>query len=101
MALKISFKRKCNIRYLTSLSFLLTNLESDCLHFEILRKGSLVLLSDLLCENIGNVEYTTWVIVNYTQNLVNSINESPVQDFVMSVHRTASSSGLLLQGMFS
>ena len=61
----------------------------------------MVLLSDLLCENIGNVEYTTWVIVNYTQNLVNSINESPVQDFVMSVHRTASSSGLLLQGMFS
>ena len=85
--------------FLKFLFFLFGNLESDCLHFEILRKGSLILLCDLLCENIGNVEYTTWVIVNYTQNLVNSINESPVQDFVMSVHRTSSSSGLLLQGM--
>ena len=47
------------------------------------------------------MEYTTWVIVNYTQSLINSINESPVQDFVMSVHRTASSSGLLLQAVIT
>ena len=73
-------------------------LDSESLNYEILRKGGLILICDSLCENIGNVEYTTWVIVNYTQNLVNSINESPVQDFVMSVHRTSSSSGLLLQG---
>ena len=78
-----------------------SSLESDCLHYELLRKGGLILLCDYLCENIGNVEYTTWVIVNYTQSLINSINESPVQDFVMSVHRTASSSGLLLQAVIT
>ena len=78
-----------------------SNNESDCLHYEVLRKGSLILLCDFLCENISNVEYTTWVIVNYTQNLVHSINESPVQDFVMSVHRSSSSSGLLLQAVIS
>ena len=78
-----------------------SNLESDCLNYEMLRNGGLILLCDYLCENISNVEYTTWVIVNYTQSLINSINESPVQDFVMSIHRTASSSGLLLQAVIT
>ena len=78
-----------------------SNLESESLNYEILRKGSLILLCDYLCENTNNVEYTTWVIVNYTQNLLSSVNESPVQDFVMSVHRSPSSSGLLLQAVMT
>ena len=78
-----------------------SNLESDSLNYQILRKGSLILLCDYLCENTNNVEYTTWVIVNYTQNLLSSVNESPVQDFVMSVHRSPSSSGLLLQAVMT
>lgn len=78
-----------------------SNLESESLNYEILRKGGLVLLCDHLCENISNVEHTTWLIVNFTQSLVCSINESPVQEFVVSVHRTASSSGLLLQAVIT
>ena len=54
-------------------------LDSESLNYEILRKGGLILLCDSLCENIGNVESTTWLIVNYTQNIVQCINESPVQ----------------------
>ena len=75
--------------------------ESDSLNYEILRRGGLILLCDSLCENISNVESTTWLIVNYTQHIVMSINESPVQEFVMSVHRSASSSGLLLQAVIT
>ena len=76
--------------------------ESDSMNYELLRKGGLILLCDSLCENISNaVESTTWLIVNYTQCIVTSINESPVQEFVMSVHRSASSSGLLLQAVIT
>jgi huntingtin len=78
-----------------------SSLESDCLNYEVTRKGGLVLLCDYLCENLSNADQTTWLVVNYVQNLVASIKESPVQDFVMSVHRSSSSSGLLLQAVIS
>ena len=69
------------------------------LHHEILRTGGLILFCDNLCENTSNVECTTWIVVNYVRNIVRSFQESPVQDFVMALQSSASSSGLFLQAI--
>ena len=68
---------------------------------EILRVGGLILYCDILCNNLANVECTTWLVVNYVKSIVKCMGESPVQDFVMALHRSSSSSGLLLQAIMS
>ena len=75
---------------------------STCLNGEVLRKGGLVLLCDHLCDNISSaVDNITWLVMNYVQDIVCNIRENPVQDFVMSVHASASVSGLLLQAVIT
>ena len=49
---------------------------------------------DFLCDHTG-------LVVNYVQEVVLNFPESPVQDFVMSMHSSPSSSSLLLQAIVS
>ncbi len=78
-----------------------STLESPCLNYEVLRKAGLALICDYLCEHITLVEHTTWLMVNYVHSIVASIKESPVQDFIISIHKSSSSSGLLLQAIIT
>lgn len=54
---------------------------------------------DFLCDHTTDVENTTWLVVNYVGDVVRNFHESPVQDFVMSMHSSTSSSGLLIQAV--
>ncbi len=72
---------------------------SQGLHREIVRRAGLVLYCDFLCDHTSNVEGTTWLVVNHVREVVRNATESPVQDFVMSMHGSASSSSLLLQAV--
>ena len=83
-------------------------LKLSCLNNEILRKGGIILFCDQLCDNMNkkatssDVEHTTWLVVTYIEHIVENIRETPVQDFVMSIHATsAPTSGLLLQAIKS
>lgn len=64
---------------------------------QILRKGGLILYCDFLCDHTSNVDHTAWLVVNNVHLLMENHKESPVQDFIMSMHRSQSSSGLLLE----
>ncbi len=71
------------------------------LHQEIVRRGGLILFCDFLCDHTANVESTTWLVVNFVSDIVASLRDIPVQDFVRSMHSSQSSSGLLLQAVAS
>lgn len=71
------------------------------LNQEIVRTGALVLFCDYLCDNITNVEATSWLVVNYVRDIIMNFKESPVQDFIMSMHSSAASSVLLFQAIAS
>ena len=74
---------------------------SDYIHTEIVKRCSIFLLCDFLSENLENVEYLSWIIINHLWEIINLCNESPVKDFIISIHRKSSSSGLFLQAVNS
>ena len=69
-------------------------------HREMLRRARLVLYCDFLCDHTSHVEGTTWLVMSHAHDVVRGFAaESPVQDFVMSMHSSSSSSSLLLQAV--
>ena len=67
----------------------------------VLRRFALVLLCDYLTENLENVEYLSWLVINHLREIVDLCYEVPVREFIHSVHRRSSSSGLFLQAVNS
>ncbi len=69
----------------------------------IVSAGGLILYCDFLCDSHStHVEATTWLVVNHVRAVVaGCVDESPVQDFVMALHRSPASSGLLFQAVAS
>jgi hypothetical protein len=66
--------------------------------------GGLILYCDFLCDNhASNIEATTWLVINHASDVVAATGaaaENPVQEFVMALHRSPASSGLLFQASF-
>ncbi len=54
---------------------------------------------DFLCDHTAHVENTTWLVVSYARDVVGCASEGPMQEFVLSLHASPSSSGLLLQAV--
>lgn len=71
------------------------------LNLNIVRTGGIILFCDFLTDNISNVDSITWFLMNYVPLLIENRRESPVKDFIMSIHRSQSISGLLLQAVVS
>ncbi|KAJ8416476.1 hypothetical protein AAFF_G00357640 [Aldrovandia affinis] len=68
---------------------------------EMVRRGSLILFCDYVCQNLHDSEHLTWLIVNHVQDLINLSHEPPVQDFISAVHRNTAASGLFIQAIQS
>ncbi|XP_073094066.1 huntingtin isoform X1 [Manis javanica] len=68
---------------------------------EIVRRGSLILFCDYVCQNLHDSEHLTWLIVNHIQDLISLSHEPPVQDFISAVHRNSAASGLFIQAIQS
>ncbi|KAH9390128.1 hypothetical protein TYRP_007677 [Tyrophagus putrescentiae] len=51
--------------------------------------------------NLENVEYLSWLVINHLREIVDLCYEVPVREFIHSVHRRSSSSGLFLQAVNS
>lgn len=68
-------------------------------HVELVRRGTLVLLCDFVCENIADAEQMTWLIVNNIRELIRFSYELPVKDFISAVHRNSASSGLFINAI--
>ncbi|KAG9346961.1 hypothetical protein JZ751_005888 [Albula glossodonta] len=68
---------------------------------EMVRRGSLILFCDYVCQNLHDSEHLTWLIVNHVQDLINLSHEPPVQDFISAIHRNSAASGLFIQAIQS
>ncbi|KAG7461857.1 hypothetical protein MATL_G00195620 [Megalops atlanticus] len=68
---------------------------------EIVRRGSLILFCDYVCQNLHDSEHLTWLIVNHVQDLISLSHEPPVQDFISAIHRNSAASGLFIQAIQS
>ncbi|KAJ8383153.1 hypothetical protein SKAU_G00039310 [Synaphobranchus kaupii] len=68
---------------------------------EIVRRGSLILFCDYVCQNLHDSEHLTWLIVNHVEDLINLSHEPPVQDFISAIHRNSAASGLFIQAIQS
>ncbi|KAJ8269770.1 hypothetical protein COCON_G00123770 [Conger conger] len=68
---------------------------------EIVRRGSLILFCDYVCQNLHDSEHLTWLIVNHVEDLITLSHEPPVQDFISAVHRNSAASGLFIQAIQS
>ncbi|OTF77811.1 hypothetical protein BLA29_005597, partial [Euroglyphus maynei] len=65
---------------------------------ELLKRTSLILLCDYLSENLENVEFFSWFLINYLKDIIdNYCQEIPIKEFINAIHRKPISSGLLLQ----
>ncbi|KAH7639233.1 hypothetical protein HUG17_3266 [Dermatophagoides farinae] len=67
------------------------------INWEILKRSSLILLCDYLSENLENVEFLSWFIINYLHEIIEHCHEMPIKEFINGLHRKPVSSGLLLQ----
>ncbi|OAD60204.1 Huntingtin [Eufriesea mexicana] len=82
-----------------------TNKEEDIDHassinIQIIRKSGIILFCDYVCENLCDAEPLTWLLVNHTEETVNSAIESPVRDLLtVAIHRNSAASGLLVQAI--
>lgn len=72
---------------------------SDFMHSEIVKRCSTFLLCDFLSENLENVEYLSWIIINHLKEIIDLCGEMPIKDFIIAIHRKSSSSGLFLQAV--
>ncbi|KAM6440076.1 huntingtin isoform 3-T3 [Liasis olivaceus] len=68
---------------------------------EIVRRGSLILFCDYVCQNLHDSEHLTWLTVNHVQELISLSHEPPVQDFISAIHRNSAASGLFIQAIQS
>ncbi|KAG7190657.1 hypothetical protein KM043_006738 [Ampulex compressa] len=74
--------------------------KSSSINVQIIRKGGTILFCDYICENLNDVEPLTWLLVNHTEEAVNSVTESPVRDLLTAaIHRNSAASGLLVQAI--
>ena len=51
------------------------------------------------CDNLGDVEQVTWLLVHHMEDIVALSKEIPVQELIASVHRNSAASGLLVQAV--
>ncbi|XP_012166671.2 huntingtin isoform X2 [Bombus terrestris] len=77
------------------------NVDHDSsINIQIIRKGGIILFCDYVCENLCDAEPLTWLLVNHTEETVNSAIESPVRDLLTTaIHRNSAASGLLVQAI--
>ncbi|XP_035282540.1 huntingtin-like isoform X3 [Anguilla anguilla] len=68
---------------------------------ELVRRGSLILFCDYVCQNLHDSEHLTWLIVNHVEDLITLSHEPPVQDFISAIHRNTAASGLFIQAIQS
>ncbi|XP_023290265.1 huntingtin [Orussus abietinus] len=69
-------------------------------NIDIVRRGSTILFCDYVCENLGDAEPLTWLLVNHIEETINLATESPVRELVAAaVHRNPAASGLLVQAI--
>ncbi|UXI20086.1 beta-amyloid-like protein [Sarcoptes scabiei] len=66
---------------------------------EIIKRSSLILLCDFLSENLDNAEFISYVIVKNLAEIVENCFETPIKEFINSIHRNSVSSGLFLQSI--
>ena len=66
---------------------------------EIIRRGSLILFCDFVCENMNDAEHMTWLIVQNINEIIRLCHELPVSEFISSIHRNSASSGLFIQAI--
>lgn len=73
---------------------------ASSINIQIIRKGGIILFCDYVCENLSDAEPLTWLLVNHTEETVNSAIESPVRDLLTTaIHRNSAASGLLVQAI--
>ncbi|XP_037081655.1 huntingtin-like [Pollicipes pollicipes] len=70
-----------------------------CLALDLVRKGSLILLCDYMCENTSDGELLAWLLTSHITELVALSAEPPVFDMLDALHRNPSASGLLIQAI--
>ncbi|CAG2167101.1 unnamed protein product, partial [Oppiella nova] len=66
---------------------------------EIIRRGSLILFCDFVCENMNDAEHMTWLIVQNINQMIKLCHELPVSEFICAIHRNSASSGLFIQAI--
>ncbi|CAG2108008.1 unnamed protein product, partial [Medioppia subpectinata] len=66
---------------------------------EIIRRGSLILFCDFVCENMNDAEHMTWLIVQNINQIIKLCHELPVSEFICAIHRNSASSGLFIQAI--
>lgn len=57
-------------------------LRSGCINLEIVKLGGAILYCDYMCENIGDAEQLTWLLVNHIEYIVRLSNEAPVSELI-------------------
>ncbi|XP_017892227.1 huntingtin isoform X3 [Ceratina calcarata] len=73
---------------------------ASSINVQIIRKGGIILFCDYVCENLNDAEPLTWLLVNHTEETVNSTTESPVRELLTAaIHRNPAASGLLVQAI--
>uniref|UniRef100_A0A6P6Y7E8 Huntingtin-like n=1 Tax=Dermatophagoides pteronyssinus TaxID=6956 RepID=A0A6P6Y7E8_DERPT len=81
----------------TTITTTTTMTKTKIINWEILKRCSLILLCDYLSENLENVEFLSWFIINYLHEIIEHCHEMPIKEFINTIHRKPVSSGLLLQ----
>ena len=66
---------------------------------EIMRRGALILFCDFVCENMNDAEHLTWLIVYNINEIIKLCHESPIAEFISTIHRNSASSGLFIQAI--
>ena len=79
-----------------------TKNKSACLlssNSEMIKRGTLILLCDFICENLTDAEHMTWLIVQYINDIVKWSYELPIAEFIRTIHRNSASSELFIQAV--
>ncbi|XP_063237175.1 huntingtin isoform X2 [Bacillus rossius redtenbacheri] len=76
-------------------------MQSPCINLEIVRKGGTILFCDFACDNLGDAEQLSWLLVNHIEEIVLLSTEPPIQELIAAVNRNSAASGLLVQAVGS
>lgn len=70
-------------------------------NIELTRRGALCLVFDFVYVSMNDVEHITWLIIHHINDIIRWSHETPVAEFIHTVHGNSASSGIFIQAINS
>lgn len=70
-------------------------------NIELTRRGALCAVLDFVTISMNDVEHITWLIIHHINDIIRWSHETPITEFINSVHGNSASSGIFIQAINS